>query len=63
MKTLVLGGSVFVGKHTVEALLAEGHDVAVLNRGRTPSDLPDDVERLVADRTDTAQLAIGARRS
>ncbi len=56
MKTLVLGGSVFVGKHTVEALLAEGHEVAVLNRGRTPSDLPDDVERLVADRTDTAQL-------
>ena len=40
MKTLVLGGSVFVGKHTVEALLAEGHDVAVLNRGRTPTDLP-----------------------
>ena len=56
MKTLVLGGSVFVGKHTVEALLAAGHEVAVLNRGRTPSELPDDVERLVADRTDTGQL-------
>ena len=56
MKTLVLGGSVFVGKHTVEALLADGHEVAVLNRGRTPTDLPDDVERLVADRTDTDQL-------
>ena len=56
MNTLVLGGSVFVGKHTVEALLAEGHDVAVLNRGRTPTDLPGDVERLVADRTDTEQL-------
>ena len=38
MRTLVLGGSVFVGKHTVEALLAGGHDVAVLNRGgRRPS--------------------------
>jgi nucleoside-diphosphate-sugar epimerase len=56
MRALVLGGSVFVGKHTVEALLADGHDVAVLNRGRTPTDLPDDVERLVADRTDLAQL-------
>ncbi len=56
MRTLVLGGSVFVGKHTVEALLAGGHDVAVLNRGRTPSDLPDSVERLVADRTDSDQM-------
>ena len=63
MKTLVLGGSVFVGKHTVEALLADGHDVAVLNRGKTPSDLPDGVERLVADRTDIAQMrsALGGR--
>jgi nucleoside-diphosphate-sugar epimerase len=56
MRTLVLGGSVFVGKHTVDALLGGGHEVAVLNRGRTPTDLPDDVERLVADRTDLAQL-------
>jgi nucleoside-diphosphate-sugar epimerase len=56
VRTLVLGGSVFVGKHTVEALLAGGHDVAVLNRGQTPSDLPDSVERLVADRTDIAQM-------
>ncbi len=56
MKTLVLGGSVFVGKHTVEALLAGGHDVAVLNRGKTPTELPDEVERLVADRTDGEQM-------
>jgi nucleoside-diphosphate-sugar epimerase len=56
VRTLVLGGSVFVGKHTVEALLARGHDVAVLNRGQTPSDLPDSVERLVADRTDIGQM-------
>lgn len=56
MRTLVLGGSVFVGKHTVDALLAGGHDVAVLNRGQTPTDLPDEVERLVADRTDLSQM-------
>jgi nucleoside-diphosphate-sugar epimerase len=56
MKALVLGGSVFVGKHTVEALLAGGHDVAVLNRGKTPTDLPEEVERLVADRTDRDQM-------
>src|SRR5215207_7704320 len=56
MRALVLGGSVFVGKHTVDALLARGHEVAVLNRGRTPTDLPEEVERLVADRTDIDQL-------
>ena len=57
MKTLVLGGSVFVGKHTVDALLAGGHEVAVLNRGKTPTELPDEVERLVADRTDINQMS------
>ena len=56
MRTLVLGGSVFVGRHTVDALLAAGHDVAVLNRGRTPAELPGGVERLVADRTDAEQM-------
>ena len=46
----------FVGKHLVERLLDAGRDVAVLNRGRTPSTLPADVERLVADRTDVDQM-------
>ena len=56
MSTLVLGGSVFVGRHLVELLLAHGDDVAVLNRGKTPSELPAEVERLVADRTDLDQM-------
>jgi nucleoside-diphosphate-sugar epimerase len=55
-RTLVLGGSVFVGKHLVDGLLAAGADVTVLNRGKTPSTLPDDVERIVADRTDADQM-------
>jgi nucleoside-diphosphate-sugar epimerase len=53
---LVLGGSVFVGRHMVELLRAGGAAVSVLNRGRTASTIPDDVERLVADRTDAEQL-------
>ena len=56
MKSLVLGGSVFVGRHLVDALLGDGHDVAVLNRGRTAADLPAEVERIVADRTDRQQM-------
>ena len=53
---LVLGGSVFVGKHLVERLLEHDVHVAALNRGRTPSALSPDVERLVADRTDGEQM-------
>lgn len=50
MSVLVLGGTRFVGRHVVEALVAAGHAVTVLNRGRTPDDLPAAVERLRGDR-------------
>lgn len=52
MKALVLGGSQFVGLHTVRELIARGDQVTVLNRGQTETDLPEGVERLVADRRD-----------
>lgn len=55
-RVLVLGGSGFVGKHLVDALRTAGASVAVLNRGVTPTALPNDVERLVADRTDPVQI-------
>src|SRR3954452_9562249 len=50
MNLLILGGTQFVGRHIVEALLAGGHSVSVLNRGRTRDDLPAHVERLRGDR-------------
>ncbi len=56
MKALVLGGSQFVGLHTVHELVARGHDVTVLNRGQTETELPSGVERLVADRRDAASM-------
>ncbi|MEM7015758.1 MAG: NAD-dependent epimerase/dehydratase family protein [Pseudomonadota bacterium] len=56
MKALVLGGSVFIGKRTVQHLVAEGHDVTVLNRGKTPVELPPGVKHLAADRTDAAAM-------
>lgn len=56
MRALVLGGSVFVGRRLVGALADAGHDVAVLNRGRTPASWPPGVEPLVADRTDTVSM-------
>ena len=56
MSSLVLGGSTFVGRRLVNLLTEAGQSVAVLNRGRTPSALPPDVRRLVADRTDVASM-------
>ena len=64
MKTLVLGGTRFIGLFLVKELLARGHQVAVLNRGLTQADLPKEVERLRADRDDPAAMkAALARRS
>ncbi len=56
MKTLVLGGSQFVGLHLVRELVARGHAVSVLNRGRTGTELAPGVTRIVADRTDAAAM-------
>ncbi len=56
MRVLVLGGSVFVGRRLVHALVRAGHEVSVLNRGRTADDLPGGVTRLIADRTDAASM-------
>jgi nucleoside-diphosphate-sugar epimerase len=56
MRSLVLGGSTFVGRRLVQLLAGQGHEVSVLNRGRTPSALPAGVGRLTADRTDIASM-------
>ncbi len=50
MNILLLGGSRFIGRHTVQAALQAGHRVTVLNRGQSPDDLPAEVERLRGDR-------------
>ena len=56
MRSLVLGGSTFVGRRLVHQLAGQDHEVGVLNRGRTPSELPPDVRRYVADRTDAGSM-------
>ena len=45
MRSLVLGGSTFVGRRLVQQLAGQGHEVSVLNRGRTPSALETLVRR------------------
>ncbi len=51
-----MGGSQFNGYALVHELVRGGHEVAVLNRGRTEVDFPRSVRRLVADRTDHDQV-------
>jgi 2'-hydroxyisoflavone reductase len=50
MNVLILGGTVFLGRHLTEAALAAGHDVTLFNRGQHNADLYPDLEKLRGDR-------------
>ena len=51
-KVLVLGGTRFFGKHLVEALLQEEHDVTIATRGVTEDSFGSAVKRIIIDRED-----------
>lgn len=50
MKVLLLGGTVFLGRHLVDALQARGHEVTLFNRGRSDAALLGEFEQLRGDR-------------
>lgn len=50
MRILVMGGTLFLGRHIVEAALKRGHDVTMFNRGRENPALFPEIEHLVGDR-------------
>lgn len=50
MKLLVLGGTVFLGRHTVQRAAQRGHVVTMFNRGRTNPDLFPELEHIQGDR-------------
>lgn len=50
MRLLVLGGTIFLGRHLVERALADGHDVTLFTRGRHNPELFSAAERLRGDR-------------
>lgn len=61
MRVLVLGGTVFLGRHIVDALRARGHEVTLFHRGQRGRELFPDVERVLGDRaTDLDRLPAGA---
>ncbi len=56
MNVLVLGGTGLISRAIVDAHLAKGDSVAVLNRGSRNPVRPGEVEQLTADRNDEAAL-------
>ena len=50
MRILILGGTVFLGRHIVDAALNSGHQVTTFRRGRERSDLPSGVATIIGDR-------------
>lgn len=65
MNILILGGTVFLGRHLVAALQARGHAVTLFNRGRSAPDAFGDarppVERLRGDRDGGLDALLGRR--
>jgi nucleoside-diphosphate-sugar epimerase len=55
-KILIIGGTRNMGYSLLHRLAEQGHDVTILNRGREKVDLPANVYRLHADRTDPKQM-------
>jgi 2'-hydroxyisoflavone reductase len=61
MKLLILGGTVFLGRHTVEYGLERGHEVTIFTRGQRNPDLFPEVERLRGDRAGGLSVLAGRR--
>jgi len=57
MRALIIGGTRNLGPSIVKALLQDGYEISVFNRGQTPDDLPAQVRRLRGDRTVPAHLS------
>lgn len=60
MRLLFIGGTSFVGRHAVEAAVADGHDVTVFHRGRTNTDLlAGSIDHRHGDRDDPDYASLG----
>jgi 2'-hydroxyisoflavone reductase len=62
VKILILGGTKFLGRATVEAALARDHEVTLFNRGETNPELFAEVEKLRGDRAEFNAQSVDGRR-
>lgn len=56
MRVLVIGGTRFFGIHTVNALLAQGHDVTLATRGNSKNVFGNEVSYICIERTDPESM-------
>lgn len=56
MKVLIIGGTRFLGAAIARELCARSHQVALLHRGKTRGDVPEQVEHLKADAHERAEV-------
>src|SRR3954452_11820702 len=61
MRMLLLGGTVFLGRHVAAEALARGHEVTLFHRGRHGADLFPEAEHLVGDRSGDLGALEGGR--
>jgi 2'-hydroxyisoflavone reductase len=61
VKLLVLGGTLFLGRHLVACALERGHEVTLFNRGQTNPKLFPDAENLRGDRESDLSALEGRR--
>ncbi len=60
MRILIIGGTIFLGRHIRDAALARGHSVTIFHRGQHALDAATDIQEILGDRenpTDLARLA------
>jgi 2'-hydroxyisoflavone reductase len=58
MRILILGGTVFLGRHVVAEALARGHELTLYSRGKHGT-VPEGVEHVRGDRADVTPLRDG----
>jgi len=56
MRIFVIGGTRFIGPHVIRKLAVEGHELMLLHRGQTASEVPAGVKEILSDRHQLPQL-------
>jgi len=59
MRLLILGGTLFLGRHLAQEALDRGHKLTLFNRGRTAPELFAEAEQLRGDRDDDLNTLCG----
>jgi nucleoside-diphosphate-sugar epimerase len=58
MRTLIIGGTRFIGPYVVSSLVQSGHDVTVFHRGNTEAELTAGADHIHGDREHLSEFAL-----